>query len=246
MDINYQQRQVMAGSSWQRRNASELARYEDMGHEVAAGRLWCHDRHGPPTPAAVLGYVSLPDYDLSIFEGGSVDSGAWAQILADDNNPLFDRVISAKDAPGSTFKLCTALAGLASGNLGKTERISATGAISPRPIPPTPPSAGPPTPRTIRTRRSSKAFPTPATTSSTRSASAPACRRSTSGAAALGLTSRTNIELPGESTSFVGNQDALYDPDVAIEDQMTTKPMVVGHRPAQPHRRHRRGAQHRI
>ena len=37
----------------------------------------------------------------------------------------------------------------------------------------------------------------------------------------------TNIELPGESTSFVGNQDALYDPDVAIEDQMTTKPMVV-------------------
>ena len=46
-------------------------------------------------------------------------------------------------------------------------------------------------------------------------------------AAALGLTSRTNIELPGESTSFVGNQDALYDPDVAIEDQMTTKPMVV-------------------
>ena len=40
---------------------------------------------------------------------------------------LFDRAISAKDAPGSTFKLCTALAGLASGNLGKDERISDEG-----------------------------------------------------------------------------------------------------------------------
>ena len=33
-NINSQQRDVMSGSSWQRRNASELARYEDMGHEV--------------------------------------------------------------------------------------------------------------------------------------------------------------------------------------------------------------------
>ena len=38
--INYQQRDVMSGERWQRRNASELARYEDMGHECS----W-------PTPA---------------------------------------------------------------------------------------------------------------------------------------------------------------------------------------------------
>ena len=46
-------------------------------------------------------------------------------------------------------------------------------------------------------------------------------------AAALGLTSKTNIELPGETTSFVGNQEMLYDPDVAIENQYTSKPLLA-------------------
>ena len=58
-DINYQQRQVMAGESWQRRNASELARYEDMGHEVQladSGAMIAMD----PNSGRVLGYVSLP------------------------------------------------------------------------------------------------------------------------------------------------------------------------------------------
>ena len=41
-------------------------------------------------------------------------------------------------------------------------------------------------------------------------------------AAALGLTSKTNIELPGEATSFVGNQEMLYNPDLPIEEQQTT------------------------
>ena len=42
--------------------------------------------------------------------------------------------------------------------------------------------------------------------------------------AALGLTSKTNIELPSESTSFVGNQLMLYDSDRAIDNQYTSKP----------------------
>ena len=102
-DINYQQRQVMAGSSWQRRNASELARYEDMGHEVQladSGAMIAMD----PNSGRVLGYVSLPDYDLSIFEGGSVDSGAWAQILADDNNPALRPRHQCQGRPGFHFQ----------------------------------------------------------------------------------------------------------------------------------------------
>lgn len=46
-------------------------------------------------------------------------------------------------------------------------------------------------------------------------------------AAALGLTSKTNIELPSESTSFVGNRTTLYDPDRAITDQYTAKPLYI-------------------
>ena len=224
-NINSQQRDVMSGSSWQRRNASELARYEDMGHEVQlaeSGAMIAMD----PNSGRVLGYVSLPDYDLSIFEGGSVDSGAWAQILADDNNPLFDRVISAKDAPGSCFKLCTALAGLASGNLGKTETIDDEGYYTKT--------------DTANPAKCWTSYPQNHQNQTVVEGLSNSCnyffyevsyrtgvQTLNEWAAALGLTSRTNIELPGESTSFVGNQDALYDPDVAIEDQMTTKPMVV-------------------
>jgi penicillin-binding protein 2 len=46
-------------------------------------------------------------------------------------------------------------------------------------------------------------------------------------AAALGLTSRTNVELPSEATSFVGNEGTLYDPDRAISDQYTAKPLFI-------------------
>ena len=206
-NINSQQRDVMSGSSWQRRNASELARYEDMGHEVQlaeSGAMIAMD----PNSGRVLGYVSLPDYDLSIFEGGSVDSGAWAQILADENNPLFDRAISAKDAPGSTFKLCTALAGLASGNLGKDERISDEGPFDKTD------TANPAKCWTTHIERHQNQTVVEGLSNSCNYFFYEVSFRTgaqtlNEWAAALGLTSRTNIELPGESTSFVGNQDAL-------------------------------------
>ncbi len=65
-EINYDQRRQMTSESWQRRNASELARYEDMGHEVQlaeTGAMIAMD----PNSGRVLGYLSLPDYDLSMF-----------------------------------------------------------------------------------------------------------------------------------------------------------------------------------
>ena len=46
-------------------------------------------------------------------------------------------------------------------------------------------------------------------------------------AAALGLTSKTNIELPGEATSFVGNQHMLYDPENSPTWQNTAKPLLT-------------------
>ena len=52
-------------------------------------------------------------------------------------------------------------------------------------------------------------------------------------AAALGLTSKTNIELPGESTSFVGNQEhAVRSGTLAIEDQYTSKPRLTARMPS--------------
>ena len=224
-DINYQQRVVMSGERWQRNNASELARYEDMGYEVQladSGAMIAMD----PNSGRVLGYVSLPDYDLSLFNGGSIESGSWAEIINDENNPLFDRVISAKDATGSTFKLCTALAALASGNLGKTETIDDRGYYTQTD------TANPAKCWTSYPERHQNQTVVEGISNSCNYFFYEVSNRMgaqviNEWAAALGLTSLTNIELPGEATSFVGNQDALYDPDVAIESQMTSKPTVV-------------------
>ena len=46
-------------------------------------------------------------------------------------------------------------------------------------------------------------------------------------AAQLGLTSKTGIELNGESTSFVGNQEKLYDGSRPIDGQFTSKPLYA-------------------
>lgn len=223
-DINSQQRKTMQTDTWQRRNATELARYEDMGYEVQlakTGAMVCMD----PNTGRVLGMVSLPQYDLSLFENG-IDAGEWAEILGNENNPLYDRSISAKDAPGSIFKLCTALAGLSEGVLGLTEEIDDLGAFT----------------------KTDKANPSKCWTSYPQNHQDQtviegiknSCNyffyevgyrlgseKLTKWAAALGLTSKTNIELPNESTSFIGNQDTLYDPDRAIDNQYTYKPQIA-------------------
>ena len=222
--INYDQRRQMTSESWQRRNASELARYEDMGHEVQlaeTGAIIAMD----PNTGRVLGYVSLPDYDLSMFEG-TIDSGAWAQITSDDNNPLFDRAIGAKDAPGSTFKLCTALAGLATGVLTPERTISDAGAFY------FTDTANPAKCWTSHIENHQNLTVVEGLSLSCNYffytvSYEMGIEPLVEWAAALGLTSKTNIELPGEATSFVGNQEMLYNPDLPIEEQQTYKPLIA-------------------
>ncbi|HIU33528.1 MAG TPA: hypothetical protein IAB02_03110 [Candidatus Pullichristensenella excrementigallinarum] len=224
LKINSQQRQTMRSETWQRNNATELARYEDMGYEVQlaeTGAMVAMD----PNSGRVLGYVSLPNYDLSLFEGG-ISAGDWYDIAMDENNPLFDRVISAKDAPGSTFKLCTALAGLAEGVLGIDERIDDLGGFV---------KTDPTNPAKCWTRYIQNHQNQTVVEGLKNSCNyffyevgyRLGNEKITQWAAALGLTSRTNIELPGEATSFVGNQSMLYNPDLPIESQQTYKPQIV-------------------
>ena len=222
--INGEQRAEMQSSSWQRRNASELARYEDMGYEVQLARTGAMVAMDPNT-GRVLGYVSYPDYDLSIFEG-TMDPGAWSEIVYNEDNPLFDRVIGAKDAPGSTFKLCTALAGLATGNLGKTETISDRGAYVQTD------SANPARCWTTHIENHQNQTVVEGLSNSCNYFFYEVSNRVgieslVEWAALLGLTSRTNIELPGEATSFVGNQEMLYDPSKPISQQQTFKPEIA-------------------
>lgn len=144
------------------------------------GTMVCMD----PNNGKVLGICSYPSFDLSIFEGTTVDPGGWSEIAADERNPMFNRAISSKDSPGSIFKLVTSLGGLSEGAITLTERISDEGefyregtdtSYKPRCW------IGESKRYSTPTRPSSKPSKTAATTSSMRSPIASAPRTSPSG-----------------------------------------------------------------
>ncbi len=60
----------------------------------------------------VLALVSYPTYDNNRLSG-VVDSDYWYELNVNDSQPLFNYATSGLTAPGSTFKLCTSVAGLA-------------------------------------------------------------------------------------------------------------------------------------
>jgi penicillin-binding protein 2 len=67
-----------------------------------------------PNDGGVLGFTSRPAYDPNAFAAG-IDRATWASLNTDKNRPLTDRVIQGRYAPGSTFKMAVALAGLEEG-----------------------------------------------------------------------------------------------------------------------------------
>jgi penicillin-binding protein 2 len=67
-----------------------------------------------PSDGGVLGFTSRPAYDPNAFASG-IDHSAWAALTTDRDRPLNDRAIQGRYAPGSTFKMAVALAGLEEG-----------------------------------------------------------------------------------------------------------------------------------
>ncbi len=64
-----------------------------------------------PTTGAILAMVSAPEYDLSKL-AGNVDKDYWYKLNTDSTRPLYNRAISSRQPPGSTFKPLMALVGL--------------------------------------------------------------------------------------------------------------------------------------
>ncbi len=220
--------QKMQEERWQRNNEEELAAYAEKDKEVQlaqTGALVAMD----PNTGRVLAMANYPGYDLSIFEG-EIDRDAWDQLINDERKPMYNRAISAKDTPGSIFKLVTALGALMEGVITPETRISDV-------------AEGYDTglnndylPRCWIDK--SKVWQHSELTVD--SAIAHSCNyffytvgqamgsnNLTKWAAQLGLTSRTGIELNGEAASFVGNQEKLYDGSRAIGQQYTEKPRIA-------------------
>lgn len=223
-DIRSKQLSSINDEKWQRRNADVLAQYKASGTEISlasSGALVAMD----PNSGRVLGMVSCPDYNLSYFDGGSISNANWNKIR-EGNDPLYNRAISTKDSPGSIFKMATALAGLAEGKITLDTRISDRGAYT---------FTDQTHPAKCWTTRIENHQDQTVVEGLKNSCNyffytvgqALGSTNIYKWAAALGLTSKTNVELPGETTSFVGNQDMLYDPDSPIESQYTYKPLIA-------------------
>jgi penicillin-binding protein 2 len=69
-----------------------------------------------PRTGEVMALVSLPGYDTNLFTHG-ISQAEYKKLLDDPNRPLLNRAIAGQYAPGSTFKMVTATAGLQEGKI---------------------------------------------------------------------------------------------------------------------------------
>ena len=74
----------------------------------------------------VMAMVSNPSFDPSLFNSG-VSQQQWVEWTRNRRAPLISKAAAGLYAPGSTFKMCTALAGLNARTIGPGDRISCPG-----------------------------------------------------------------------------------------------------------------------
>lgn len=79
-----------------------------------------------PNTGEVLALVSAPNYDLEKLSG-RMDSEYWQSVNVDSLKPLYNRAISSRQPPGSTFKPFMGLYGLQSGLITPQMEITSTG-----------------------------------------------------------------------------------------------------------------------
>lgn len=88
-----------------------------------------------PNSGSVLAMVTYPSYDNNMLSG-TVDATYWAKLISDDSNPLYNRATQSTIAPGSTFKMVSAMAALEEGIITPTQTLYDSGIfekISPSP-----------------------------------------------------------------------------------------------------------------
>ena len=74
----------------------------------------------------ILAMASYPNYNPADFIGG-ISTENWNKYNTDPAKPLMNKAVQNSYPPGSIFKMVTAIAGLESGVITRTERINDTG-----------------------------------------------------------------------------------------------------------------------
>ncbi len=177
----------------------------------------------------VLAMADNPSVDPGLFSGG-ISNEAYKALLDDPRRPLFNRAISAKNTPGSIFKMATAVAGLQEKVIAPDEEINCEKYYTAYTVSGKAPSCWI-NKYDVGTKHMHQGTVQGLLNScnyyfftvSDRLGIEPLYRW----ASLLGLTSKTGIELPSEATPVVGNPLMLYDPELSVEAQRTSKPVIV-------------------
>lgn len=81
-----------------------------------------------PSNGKILAFLSLPSFDPNLFTKNENDS-AISEIFSNPSSPILNRVISGTYPPGSTFKIVSSLAALASGKISPDTSFQDNGVI---------------------------------------------------------------------------------------------------------------------
>ncbi|MBR3504035.1 MAG: hypothetical protein IKO07_07300 [Clostridia bacterium] len=227
-EIHAEQEVLIETEGWREKYAEVLTQYEESEREIKLAETGALVAMEVNT-GRVIALASAPGFDLSMFEG-ELDREYWNQLVTDDRNPMYNRAIYSRDAPGSTFKMVTALGALMEGALTLDERISDGGYYN----------------NGIDTSRKGWRcwIDLKQTWKHSNQTIVEALEHSCNyffytishrmgidalnkWAAQLGLTSKTGIELNNETTPYVGSQKKLYDADRSPYDQYTDKPRLA-------------------
>ncbi|MFZ0480523.1 MAG: penicillin-binding protein 2 [Terriglobales bacterium] len=81
-----------------------------------------------PRTGEILAMVSRPTFDPNDF-AVKISKDEWNKLVTDENHPLLNKAIQAQLAPGSTFKIIMAMAGLQEG-IAQTLHVNCAGGAS--------------------------------------------------------------------------------------------------------------------
>lgn len=174
----------------------------------------------------VLAMASYPSFDPNDFVRG-MTTEEYNEKYNIDTSPLFNRAISTKATPGSIFKMVTALAGLEEGVVTVDEQIDDESPFTKYDSTSYAPKCWTKYPEKHAGQNVSLALTNSCNYYFYTVADRLGIDNLYKWASLLGLTSKTGIELSGETAGVVGNQSVLYDSSRGITSQKSSKSNYV-------------------
>ncbi len=170
--------------------------------------------------------ASYPSFDPNDFIRG-MSTEEYDEKYNISTSPLFNRAISSKATPGSIFKMVTALAGLEEGAVTVEEKIDDLGPFNKYDNTSYAPKCWTKYPSKHQGQNVDLALTNSCNYYFYTVSDRLGIENLYKWSSLLGLTSKTGIELSGETTGVVGNQGVLYDASRGITAQQSSKSNYV-------------------